>query len=58
LLGSPPGAAEVGAREWQAEGSVLTDSKATRRKAIVIRAIAIALLIWLAVAFVEAARFR
>jgi hypothetical protein len=56
LLVSPPGAAEVGAREWQAPGSMLTDDRATRRKAIAIRVIAVALLVWFAVAFVEAIR--
>jgi hypothetical protein len=54
LLVSPPGSAKDGAGEWQAAGSMLTDDRATRRKAIVIRIIAIALLAWVALAFIEA----
>ena len=48
-------AAEVGVREWQAEGSMLiVEDRSTRRKRIVLRVMQIALWTLIAVAFFEA----
>jgi len=58
LLESPPGAAEVGAREWDAAGSMLTDDRATQRQRIAIRAVSIGLWLWFAIAFFEAVYSR
>ena len=54
LLESLTPAAEVGAREWKAERSMLIEDRATRRKRIVVRVISIALWTWIVVAFFQA----